>query len=260
MSFVLLIDTNGGESYRAYREEEGAVRFKSRAYAWQSADYITQCVIFGDEKADTCTCEYDSDEGCPTCTYSAHIQAFIRDEITCGSGTDPEFVDEYLPGEVVRVQVQPIAHYHVYRGDLENGAGNPIIDLEDALQVVSDMVNDLADEWDQMAYAHGHEGDRLQHADQPADSQYAKAWKLTMEASRLRTISQNFDLATRREAPLFQGEDGQERWQGTLQHLMSTYLHMFKDTDSGVVLTQVGNGSVCVHHHDIPECWEEQEF
>lgn len=254
MSFIVLIDENNWGNPKVLREDGKAVTFATRDDAWIGVRDVLPEMLLGTEWLNNCECE-DGGESCPPCDIDGHIRAFIADH-----DSDGEFVHEYLPGEVVRVEVQPAGHYHVYRGDLEVGAGNPIIGLENAFQAVSDETDRLADEWDQMAYAHGHEGDRLQHADQPADSQYAKAWKLIMEASRLRTISQNFDLATRREAPLFQGEDGAERWKGTLKHLMNTHLRMIKETDGGVIETRVNYGSVCVFHHDIPECWEEQEF
>lgn len=257
--YVLLIDTDGGSNYKVYRENGEAVTFESRDDAWQGALDDLPNMLFTSEQLGNCECE-DGGESCPPCSLEGHLRVFIRSEITCGNGTDPEFVDEYLPGEVVRVQVEPTGHYHVYRGDLENGAGNPIIGLEDALQEVSDETDRLADEWDQMAHAYGHEGDALEQAGKSANHAYARAWKLIMEADRLRAISMNLDLATRRQAPLFQGEDGATAWAGTLKHLMNTYLHMDKDTDGGVIETQVGSGYVCLHYHSIPECWEEQEF
>lgn len=253
--FIAIISQD--DQPRVYREDGEPVVSATREDAW---DYVRDNLSAGlfKEQAENCECE-DGHELCPPCELDAHLGAFISQEIVRGNG-DVEFVSEFLLNQFVRVEVQPLHHYHVYRSDLENGTGNPIPMTEDMLQCVSGELEMVAEELSQRAAACGYEGDELASYNQSPDQSHAQAWRFSVEAERFDVLSRLFDLHTRRTAPLFQGDGGPAAWTNTLKHLMGDTLGMEPGCQGGVIQARQGTYAVCALRCTRPECWEEQEF
>lgn len=202
------------------------VRYGSREDAWNAAVNGIIDAMIRPELHDDCRCEWDSTEPCDPCGLEGDIGAFRADGY---DPNDPETHFTYGTGYLVgcglnRVLVEPAEHYHLEAG----GRRMDFSDLEDVLQAASTECGHAAEAAEHDAATNGNAGDKFSELGSRStrDEYHAMAYRCIRLMDDLATAAANLDMVTRRNAPLFQGPNGPQKFHETMGHLLDTNAHI----------------------------------
>lgn len=199
------------------------VRYGSREDAWEAAVNGVAEELIAAEIHEDCRCEEGSAEPCDRCGLEGAVGAFRAD------GYDPSRPDEFFTligtdGARYVFMVEPAEHYHLETG----GRSMDFSDLEDVLQAASIECGHAAEAAEHDADANGNVGDQFGALGSRStrDEYHAMAYRCIRLMDGLATAAANLDMASRRNAPLFQGPHGPKKLHGTMEHLLDTNAHI----------------------------------